>query len=151
MSNKLSMKLLLSPVVLVAVAVSVSALAQTVTSPIGRWKTLDDETGKPMTVVEVYTAKNGNLAAKIVENIAAPATCEKCSGKDKGKPIVGMPVLWDLKAKGDGSFGDGRGFKPSSGDSFKAKSVKVIDGGKKLEVTGCKSIFCRSATWVRAD
>ena len=58
--------------------------------------------------------------------------------------------LWDLKNK-DGVWGDGRGFKPSTGDSFRAKSVKVIDGGRKLEVTGCKSIFCRSATWVRAD
>lgn len=151
MRNNLSKNLLLSVFGLTLLAASAFVLAQSASSPIGRWKTLDDETGKAMTVVEVYTAKNGNLAAKIVENIAAPATCDKCSGKDKGKPIVGMPVLWDLKAKGDGTFGDGRGFKPSSGDSFKAKSVKVIDGGKKLEITGCKSIFCRSATWVRAN
>ncbi len=132
-------------------AASALALAQTATSPIGRWKTLDDETGKAMTVVEVYTAKNGNLAAKIVENIAAPPTCDECSGKDKGKSIIGMPVLWDLKARTDGTWGDGRGFKPSTGDSFKAKSIKVVDGGKKLEITGCKAIFCRTATWVRAN
>ena len=31
----------------------------------------------------------------------------------------------------------------------KAKSVKVVDGGKKLEITGCKGPFCRTATWVR--
>jgi uncharacterized protein (DUF2147 family) len=125
-------------------------MAQSAASPIGRWKTLDDETGKAMTVVEVYTAKNGHLAARIVENIAAPATCEKCSGKDKGKPIVGMPVLWDLKAKADGTWGDGQGFKPSAGMNFKAKSVKLLDGGKKLQVTGCKAVFiCRDATWVR--
>lgn len=150
MRNNLSKKLLLSVFGLALLAVSAFAIAQSATSPIGRWKTLDDETGKAMTVVEVYTAKNGNLAAKIVENIAAPATCTECSGKDKGKSIIGMPVLWDLKNK-DGVWSDGRGFKPSTGDSFRAKSVKVIDGGRKLEVTGCKSIFCRSATWVRAD
>jgi len=142
---------LLSLLALSLLAASTLAFGQSATSPLGRWKTLDDETGKAMTVVEVYTAKNGNLAAKIVENIAAPATCEKCSGKDKGKPIVGMPVLWDLKARPDGTWGDGRGFKPSTGDSFKAKSIKVIEGGRKLEVTGCKAIFCRSATWVRAN
>lgn len=125
----------------------ITAFAQT--SPIGKWKTLDDETSKPMTVVEVYEAKNGTLAAKIVENIAAPANCTKCSGKDKDKPIVGMPVLWNLKNKGDGTWGDGNGFKPSSGDKFKAKSIKVVDGGNKLEITGCKAIFCRTATWVK--
>lgn len=131
---------------------SAFAFAQSSTSPIGRWKTLDDETGKAMTVVEVYAAKNGNLAAKIVENIAAPATCEKCSGKDKGKSIIGMPILWNLKAKGDGTWGDGQGFKPSAGMNFKAKSVKLLDGGQKLQVTGCKAVFiCRDATWVRAE
>ena len=123
------------------------AFAQT--SPVGKWKTLDDESGKPMTVVEVYEAKNGTLAAKIVENIGASETCTKCSGKDKNKSIIGMPVLWNLKDKGNGVWGDGNGFKPSSGDNFKAKTVKLADGGNKLEVTGCKSIFCRTATWAK--
>lgn len=117
-------------------------------SPIGKWQTLDDETGKAMTVVEVYEGKNGTLAAKIVENIAASPTCDKCSGKDKGKSIIGMPVLWNLRNE-NGTWGGGNGLKPSSGDSFRAKSVKVVDGGKKLEITGCKGPFCRTATWVR--
>ncbi len=125
----------------------IAAFAQT--SPVGKWTTLDDESGKPMTVVEVYEAKNGTLAAKIVENIGASETCTKCSGKDKNKSIIGMPVLWNLKDKGNGVWGDGNGFKPSSGDNFKAKTVKLVDGGNKLEVTGCKSIFCRTATWVK--
>jgi uncharacterized protein (DUF2147 family) len=150
MRNNLSKNLLSAVFGLTLVAASAFAFAQSAASPIGRWKTLDDETGKAMTVVEVYTAKNGHLAARIVENIAAPANCEKCSGKDKGKPIVGMPVLWDLKAKPDGTWGDGQGFKPSAGMNFKAKSVKLLEGGKKLQVTGCKAVFlCRDATWVR--
>lgn len=119
-------------------------------SPLGRWKTLDDETGKVMTVTEVYEAKNGTLAAKIVEAVnSAAATCAKCSGKQKGQSTVGMNILWNLKPMA-GGWGGGQGFKPSSGDSFKVKSVKLIDGGNKLEVTGCKFVFCRSATWVRA-
>ena len=130
-------------------AASFAAAAQS--SPLGRWKTIDDETGKPMTIVEVYQAKNGTLAAKVVETLYTPnAVCTACSGKDKGKPIIGMPVLWNLKAMG-GGWGEGNGFKPSTGDSFKAKSVKLVDGGSKLEITGCKMRFCRSANWVRAD
>ena len=133
-------------------AVSFSASAQNPASPIGKWKTLDDKTGKAMTVTEVYQAKNGTLAAKIVENVGnLPANCTTCSGDHKGKPIVGMVTLWNLKANKDGTWGGGNGYKPSEDTSFKAKTVKLADGGNKLEITGCKSIFCRTATWVRAD
>ncbi|WP_147651313.1 DUF2147 domain-containing protein [Vulcaniibacterium gelatinicum] len=119
-------------------------------SPLGRWKTLDDKTGKPMTVTEVYQARNGTLAARIVENLGLPPTCEQCSGEYKGKPFVGIVTLWNLKPK-DGGWGDGNGYKPSEDTHFKVKSVKLVDGGRKLEVIGCKAIFCRTATWVRAD
>lgn len=144
MRNKLIAGLLALPLM----ALSMSALAAD--GAVGRWKTIDDETGKAMTIVEVYAAKNDTYAAKIVENIAAPANCDKCSGKDKGKSIIGMPVLWGMKKASDG-FTGGNGFKPSSGDSFKVKSVKLVDGGKKLEITGCKLVFCRSAHWERAQ
>ena len=132
-------------------SVAFSASAQNPASPVGKWKTLDDKTGKPMTITEVYEAKNGTLAAKIVENLGLPATCSDCSGPHKGKPMVGMVTLWNLKANKDGTWGGGNGYKPSEDTSFKAKTVKLADGGNKLEITGCKSIFCRTATWVRAD
>jgi len=118
-------------------------------SPIGRWKTLDDETGKVMTIAEVYQAQNGKLAAKIVEAVdPAAATCSKCSGAKKGKPTVGMPILWNLSPIA-GGWGNGQGYKPSQDRDFKVKSVKLADGGNKLEVTGCKLMFCKTATWVR--
>lgn len=119
-------------------------------SPVGKWKTLDDKTGKPMTVTEVYMAKNGTMAAKIVENLGLPQTCANCSGEYRNKPTVGLVTLWNIKQK-NGAWVDGNGYKPSEDTKFKVKSVKLIDGGRKLEVTGCKAIFCRSATWVRVQ
>ena len=103
-----------------------------------------------MTITEVYETKNGTLAAKIVENLGLPATCADCSDEHKGKPMVGMLTLWNLKANKDGTWA-GSGYKPSEDREFKAKSVKLIEGGKKLEVKGCVSIICRTATWVRAS
>jgi len=94
--------------------------------------------------------KNGTMAAKITENLGLPATCAECSGEYKGKQTVGMVTLWNLKET-NGVWGGGNGYKPSEDTKFKVKSIKLIDGGNKLEVTGCKSIFCRSATWVRAN
>ncbi|WP_332697087.1 DUF2147 domain-containing protein, partial [Bosea sp. (in: a-proteobacteria)] len=106
MRNKAFATLLALPLL----AASLAASAQE--SPLGRWKTLDDKTGKPMTITEVYMAKNGTMSAKIVENLGLPATCTTCSGEYKGKPIVGMVTLWNLKDK-KGVWSDGNGYKPS--------------------------------------
>lgn len=135
--------------VLLLALLPAAAFAQN--SPVGRWKTLDDETGKAMTIVEVSESSKGTLSAKVVETLFKPnATCTECSGKDKDKPMVGMNVLWDLKKTKTG-WGGGKGFKPSTGDSFNAKSVELVDGGKKLKITGCKLMFCKTANWVRAQ
>ncbi|QDA58318.1 DUF2147 domain-containing protein [Thermomonas aquatica] len=131
-------------------SIAFSATAQNHASPIGKWKTLDDETGKAMTITEVYEAKNGTLAAKITENLGLPATCTGCSGQYKNKPFVGIVTLWNLKANKDGTWGGGNGYKPSDDRNFNAKSVKLVDGGNKLEVKGCVAFFCKTATWVRA-
>ncbi len=128
-----------------------TAAAQQHASPVGKWKTLDDQTGKAMTISEIYEAKNGTLAAKITENLGMAATCTECSGKYKDKPFVGIVTLWNLKANKDGTWGGGNGYKPSEDRSFTAKSLRLIDGGKKLEVKGCVAFICKTATWVRVD
>ncbi len=144
-------KIILAATLATITSFTLAASAQELASPIGKWKTLDDETGKAMTVTEVYEAKNGTLAAKIIENLGLPATCDTCSGANKGKPFVGIVTVWNMKAAKNGSWGGGNGYKPSEDTHFKAKSMKLVDGGNKLEVTGCKAIFCRTATWVRAN
>ncbi|HEY0662352.1 MAG TPA: DUF2147 domain-containing protein, partial [Lysobacter sp.] len=80
-------------------AVSTAAFTQASSNPlIGRWKTFDDETGKAMSITEVYATKSGGLAAKVVETLNKPnAVCTECTGAQKNKPIAGMLVLWDLK------------------------------------------------------
>ncbi|HEY1071063.1 MAG TPA: DUF2147 domain-containing protein [Thermomonas sp.] len=136
----------------VLASLSFAATAQHATSPIGKWRTLDDETQKPMTVSEIYETKNGTLAAKITENLGLPATCQECSGQYKGKPYVGIVTLWNLKPQKDGSWGGGNGYQPSKDRNFTAKSVRLVDGGRKLEVKGCIAAFlCKTATWVRVD
>lgn len=138
-------------IILAAALASLAFSASAQNTPIGKWKTLDDKTGKVMTVSEIYEAKNGTLAARIVEAVGVPATCTTCSGANKNKPMVGIVTLWDLKPNGDGTWGGGKGYKPSEDRSFNAKSMKLLDGGKKLEIRGCVSIICRNATWVRAN
>ena len=133
-----------------AVASFATSLAMAQTNPLlGKWKTLDDESGKPMTISEFYMAKNGKLAAKIVENLGLPETCTGCSGENKGKPFVGIVTLWNLSPTSNGKWGNGNGYKPSEDRHFKVKSVELIDNGERVRVTGCVLFICKKAEWVR--
>ncbi|MCW2001702.1 uncharacterized protein (DUF2147 family) [Xanthomonas arboricola] len=131
-----------------------SLLAQAADSPVGRWKTIDDETGKPKSVVQIEQAANGTLSGKVVEilqsNHGPNPTCDKCDGALKGKPIKGMTILWGLKPDGTAVWGGGSVLDPAKGKTYKAK-VTLTDSGKKLQMRGYVGIEAlgRTQTWVR--
>jgi uncharacterized protein (DUF2147 family) len=142
---KLGAYLLAMPLLCIALPAAEQHAADAV---IGLWKTFDDETGKPMSITEVYRTKTGGVAARVVKTLNKPnATCDKCPGDRKGKPIAGMIVFWDMKHQ-DGEWG-GKGFKPSTGLNFTVKHIQLVENGRKLEITGCKFVFCRTVTWER--
>ena len=73
-------------------------------SPIGNWKTIDDETGEAKSIVKIWV-ENDELQGKIIELFRKPdedqnPTCAKGSGELEGKPILGATILHDLKEKG---------------------------------------------------
>lgn len=119
-------------------------------SVIGKWKTIDDKTGKVRSVVEIYEA-NGKIFGKIIE-IEDPAkrnkTCLKCEGADKNKPILGLVVIKGL-TKDDDEYNGGKILDPESGDLYKC-FIK-LQGKDKLEVRGYMglSFIGRSQTWIR--
>lgn len=131
-----------------------SLLAQAADSPVGRWKTIDDETGKPKSVVQIEQAANGTLSGKVVEilqsNHGPNPTCDKCDGALKGKPIKGMTILWSLKPDGTAVWGGGSVLDPAKGKTYKAK-ITLTEGGKKLQMRGYVGIEAlgRTQTWVR--
>ncbi|TKR33609.1 DUF2147 domain-containing protein [Luteimonas gilva] len=126
----------------------VAAFAQN--SPVGRWKTIDDETGKVKSIVEV-TEVNGTLQGKVVEILHSDRgpnpVCDKCEGANKNKPVKGMTILWGLKKDGN-QWSGGTVLDPAKGKTYKSK-VKLIDGGKKLGMSGCIAFICREQVWVR--
>ncbi|MFC0152311.1 DUF2147 domain-containing protein [Xanthomonas dyei] len=131
-----------------------SLLAQAADSPVGRWKTIDDETGKPKSVVQIEQAANGTLSGKVVEilqsNNGPNPMCDKCDGALKGKPIKGMTILWGLKADGTAVWDGGSVLDPAKGKTYKAK-ITLTEGGKKLQMRGYVGIEAlgRTQTWVR--
>ncbi|KHL55752.1 DUF2147 domain-containing protein [Xanthomonas cannabis] len=131
-----------------------SLLAQASDSPVGRWKTIDDETGKPKSVVQIEQAANGTLSGKVVEILQSAKgpnpLCDKCEGERKGKPIKGMTILWGLKAGGTAVWDGGSVLDPAKGKTYKAK-ITLTEGGKKLQMRGYVGIEAlgRTQTWVR--
>ncbi|MFA0922263.1 DUF2147 domain-containing protein [Xanthomonas fragariae] len=123
-------------------------------SPAGRWKTIDDETGKPKSVVQIEQSGTGTLSGKVVEILQSDKgpnpLCDKCDGALKGKPIKGMTILWGLKPDGTAVWSGGSVLDPAKGKTYKAK-VTLTDGGKKLQMRGYVGIEAlgRTQTWIR--
>ena len=123
------------------------------TSPEGRWRTYDDKTGDAKSIV-IITETNGVLSGHVEKVFAPPAPtehplCELCPGENKNKPIVGMRIMWDMKRQGN-EYAGGRVLDPEHGKTYRGR-VRVVDGGKKLEVRGFIgfSLLGRTQTWIR--
>ena len=108
------------------------------TSPVGRWKTADDATGKVKSLVVIWE-ENGKLYGRI-EKLVDPdpkdpdPRCVHCQGDMKGRPLIGLRILWDLTKDG-GRWSGGKMLDPDNGKAYKC-FVAVEDGGKKLKVRG---------------
>jgi uncharacterized protein (DUF2147 family) len=129
--------------------------APTVLSPIGRWKTIDDSTGKEKSIVSIWE-DGGKYYGRIVEllnpdpKIKEPK-CVKCEGELKDKPTVGLRILWDLKADGD-EFSGGKVLDPENGKIYKCY-IAIQDGGQKLKLRGFIgfSLLGRTQYWKRVS
>lgn len=122
-------------------------------SPVGKWKTIDDETNKEKSIVEIYE-KDGALYGRIIELLQEPdggkgKLCEKCIGDDLNKPLIGMVILKGLKASGD-EYGGGTIMDPNNGKTYKCK-IEVLEDGAKLKVRGFIgfSLLGRNQFWLR--
>ena len=71
------------------------------------------------------------------------------TGDQKGQPVIGLRILWDLQKDGDGWSG-GTILDPASGKTYKCL-VSVEDGGTKLKVRGFigVSVLGRTQYWSR--
>ena len=114
---------------------------------LGRWTTIDDNTGKPRSVVEI-TIGNGVLSGRIVDlhdRSKLDKVCEKCTDDRKNKRIVGLEIIRGMKADGE-TWEDGTILDPETGKVYDCK-LWLEDG--KLQVRGYVAFFFRTQVWVR--
>ena len=137
---------------LLATAVLAIPMAASAADPAeGRWKTIDDETGQAKSIVEISQAADGTLTGRIVEllNPSRPnPTCDKCKDDRRGKPITGMEIIRGMKPEGGGEYAGGTILKPDEGKVYRSK-MALIDGGSRLQVSGCVAFICKSQVWLR--
>jgi len=147
------MRIRLSAALLSVPLLALSSLAFAQSAPVGKWTTVDDKTKKPKSVVEIYEAKDGTLAGKVVDVLSSEGgpnpVCLKCTGANKGKPVEGMVIMWGVKKAGNAWEG-GKILDPASGKVYSVK-VQPTAGGQKLEVRGFMgfSMLGRTQTWNR--
>ena len=140
--------------ILIAFFLLFPILANDASSPIGKWKTIDDSTKVAKSIVEISAASDGKLIGKIIQIFPGPKEdpnpkCDKCEGDRKNQPILGMTFLWDIE-KRESDWGNGHILDPDNGKIYRAK-LKTIDEGKRLEVRGFIgiSLLGRTQYWER--
>lgn len=66
-------------------------------SPIGYWRTLDNE-GKPKQIIQISKTTEKNFLGKVIKILANKHSenkmvCSKCAGHDHNKPVEGMVIM----------------------------------------------------------
>ena len=124
---------------------------------LGKWKTIDDQSGYSRADVMISKKADGRYEGVIVETRSMPGSeklglCKNCPGNLKNKPFVGLPFIWDFKAdpKNEREFIDGRVLDPISGKIYRAKA-RLSSNQKRLTLRGYVgvSVIGRSVTWVK--
>ena len=142
---------------LVAAALLIHAAAFAQATPVGLWRTIDDETKKEKSLIRV--SETGGVLTGTLEKFLDPATkpdvvCDKCSDERKDKSILGMTLVRNVKKNAnDAALWDGGDIlDPKNGKVYKAR-LKPVDGGQKLEVRGYIGVpmIGRTQTWVRVE
>ena len=118
---------------------------------IGKWKTIDDETGKAKSIVEIYKAKDGKIYGKIHKILTSGEEnkkCTLCTGSLKDKPMLGMVILKGLSKDGE-EWSGGTIFDPNKGKEYKC--YITLENQDKLKVRGYIGIAAigRTQYWHR--
>ncbi|HEX7436510.1 MAG TPA: DUF2147 domain-containing protein [Caldimonas sp.] len=134
-----------------------AGLARAQNTPVGVWKTIDDETRKEKSLIRVTEA--GGVLTGTLEKLLDPATkqdavCEKCTDERKDKPLLGMTLIRNVKQSDrDKDLWDGGDIlDPNNGKVYKVR-LKPVDGGARLDVRGYigAPLLGRTQTWIRAE
>src|ERR1017187_8244800 len=122
-------------------------------SPIGLWKTIDDNTGSARAIVRIYE-QDGKLFGRIERSFTPGAenrVCGLCKDERKDQPIIGLIIIRNIRSK-DGEYACGDILDPDTGTLYRCK-FHLDQNGSRLIVRGYIgiSLLGRSQTWQRQN
>ncbi len=131
---------------LILLSLSLGSFAQD--SIFGKWKTIDDKTGKPRALVEIYE-RDGLAYGKIVKTFPAlggdpDPICDKCIGPDKDQKVIGMEIIRAMKKEGE----EWKGGTILDAEEGKTYSCKIWLEEGVLKVRGYIAFFFRTQEWM---
>ena len=123
-------------------------------TPVGLWKTIDDETKTERSLVRLSDS-GGVVTGRIEKLLAADAKpdskCDKCEDDRKDKPLVGLEIVRGAKKNEAGDAWEGGTIlDPAKGKTYRLR-LAPKEGGKQLEVRGYMGPFYRNQTWIRVE
>jgi len=116
----------------------------------GKWRTIDDETNKPKSIVEIFKKSDGKYYGKISQLLIKPENnnCVKCKDDRKNKPLIGLEIIRGLSKDGN-EFGGGTITNPKDGKSYK---TEIVREGNTLKVKALiMGIAMKTQTWHKVD
>ncbi|MBL7814938.1 MAG: DUF2147 domain-containing protein [Saprospiraceae bacterium] len=122
-------------------------------SPIGVWKSIDDETGEAKSHVQLYQ-ENGKMYGKVIaflrKNTDPNRVCDKCTDWRKGQKIMQMMIVRDMYLSGD-TWKGGKILDPEKGKEYTC--TMWFESGKpnELKVRGWIGPLFRTQTWYRVQ
>ena len=148
------MRVHIAPLVL-ALSVLGAGTAAAQMTPVGLWKTIDDDGKTEKSLVRIVDS-GGALSGRI-EKLLDPKdnpadVCSKCTDDRKDKPIIGLTILRNLKQNADDKtvWDGGEVLDPDDGKSYRAR-LKPQNGGKELQLRGYLGPFYRTQVWIRVE
>lgn len=134
-----------------ALFASMNSFAQTC---VGKWITIDDETNKKKSIVELYKV-DGKLYGKIIylfprEGREDNPKCKKCTDDRKDQPLVGLQIVRSLKWDGE-EWEGGTIVDPENGKVYTVKMWLEEGNANLLNVRGYVGPIFRTQKWVRVE
>jgi len=129
--------------------------AQATDPAVGVWKTIDDKTKQPASLIKIEEVNN-QLEGTIIKTFPIPGQtqlvlCNLCKDDRKDKPIIGMKIMSDLKKDETGVWSGGKILDPKEGEIYKVKLA--TEDGQKMDVRGYIgfSLLGRTQVWYKAE
>jgi uncharacterized protein (DUF2147 family) len=131
--------------------------AQAQMSPLGLWRSIDDETNQPKAEIRITQNATGGLSGVVERSLlTAPSpepNCNLCTDDRKGKPKIGLEIIrGGQQSDGKAVWEGGKILDPENGKNYSLR-LTPIEGGKKLEVRGYigAPLLGRTQTWIRVQ